>query len=695
MKKIYILITMTLMLFSTQTYAQDLSVLLVHDNSAGTDRVEIIKTAISNSGYTYTLFDAVVEGAGPSQALIDGFDLVIWYTGNDYAGLYLWNGDETDNEIIKNYLDGGGMIWVQGLDFLHDRYPEVPNDFVEGDFVYDYMGISQYFAQSHNDDGFFSDGVIQLDVVADNGIFTLDPLAWQYETMWYVDALLPTDNGSGLYTMGPEGYDFEDYFSVIYNEKGDGKFLTCAFETARFDTQETCDAFIGEGLVYFEQFSSGTGVPVEEVNISGEDGATTIEVDGGSLQMNAEVLPEDATNQAVFWSIGLGTGYATVNSSGLISTPGTPYCNGTVTVTATAADGSGIEASLEITISNQTNSNDFEILLVNDNANGTDRYMELDTALMNLGINHDIYNAVTSNAAPHIAELSAYDFVIWYTGNDGASLYLWDVSDTNDFKFNEHLITYIENNGNVWLQGLDFMYDIVGSANPDEDDDDTFHSGQFVYDVMGISKYAAQSYADDDNLGVPWYDVATNDISTFTPILWQYETLWYADGYEITGNATAMYTMGPTGYVFDDLIPCLYTKPSQGSYLLTWSIETARLDSDENLETIFSEVLTFIEENAGTSIQEWNTETATISAVYPNPSQDIATLNYNLLNSANVQFNLLDLTGRSIYSENIGQQQVGSHNIEISKNEMNIKNGIYFYTLTVDKQQFTGKVIFN
>ena len=693
MKKIYLIITMTLMLISTQTYA-DLSVLLVNDNSANTDRIENIKTAISNSGFTYTLYDAVVEGTAPSQALMDGFDLVIWYAGNDYADLFFWNGNETDNETIKNYIDGGGMLWVQGLDFLHDRYPDVPTDFVAGDFVYDYMGISQYFAQSHNDDGFFSDGVIQLDVVADNGIFTINPLTWAYETMWYVDALLPTDNGSGSYTMGPDGYDFEDYFSVIYNEKGDGKFLSCAFETARFDTQETCDAFMGEGLTYFEQFASGNAVAVEEITITSEGDASTIEVDGGSLQMYAAVLPEDATNQAVFWTIELGTGYATINSAGLVSTPGTPYCNGTVWAKATAADGSGINDSFEITISNQTNSNEFEVLLVNDNANGSDRYLELDTALMNLGANYEIYNAVTANSAPHIADLSAYDFVIWYTGNDGANLHLWDVSDTNDFKFNENLIAYVNSGGNVWLQGLDFIYDIVGSANPDEDEDDTFHSGQFVYDVMGISKYVAQSYADDDNLGVPWFDVVTNDISTFTPIKWQYETLHYVDGYEITGNATAMYTMGPTGYVFDDLIPCLYTKPSAKSYLLTWSIETARLDSDENLETVFSEVLTFIEENAGTSIQEWNTEKANIAAVYPNPAQDISTLSYQLLNSAQVQFNLLDITGRVVYSQNLGQQKVGSYEIEMSQNKMNIQNGVYLYTLSIDKQQFTGKVIF-
>ena len=688
MKKFYLLITMTLLFFSAQTYAA-LSILLVNDNSAGTDRIEVIKQAIADEGFTFTLYDAVVEGAAPSAALLNGFDLVIWYTGNDYAGLYFWNGDDTDNQTIKDYIDGGGMLWVQGLDFLHDRYPDVPQDFVAGDFAYDYMGIGQYFAQSHNDDGLYSDGVPQLDVVADNGIFEFTPLLWVYETMWYVDALLPTPTAQGCYTMGPAGYDFENYNSVIYNEKGDGKFLTTAFETARFDTQESCDTFIGEGLTYFEQFGSGNAVAVESISVRGEGDATTIDVDGGTLQMYADVLPEDATNQAVFWSIVPGTAYATINSDGLLSASGTVIGNGNCWAKATAADGSGVVDSLEITISNQVNNHEFEILLVNDNANGTDRYLELDTVLTNLGVNYDVYNTLTENSSPNFAVLSAYDFVIWYTGNDGAALNLWDVSDTNNYKFNEDLRNYLNIQGNVWVQGLDFMYDIVGSAP------DAFTAGQFVHDVMGISNYAAQSYADDDALGCPMLDVVTNDISTYTPINWTYETMWYVDGFEITNAAHAMYKMGPTGYVLDQYYAGLYTHPAGMGYLITWAFEAARIDSRANTETIFQEVIDYIEANSHTGIQEWNTEKANIARVYPNPAQNASTLSYQLNNKAQVRFNLLDITGRTIYSENLGQQEVGDHMIEINKNTMNINEGVYLYTLTIDGQQYTGKIIFN
>jgi hypothetical protein len=90
--------------------------------------------------------------------------------------------------------------------------------------------------------------------------------------------------------------------------------------------------------------------PVIAINVTGEGGASTIETDGGTLQMNAEVLPANATDPSVTWSVVNGTGRATISDTGLL----TAVANGTVTVKATANDGSSVEGTLEVTISNQT-----------------------------------------------------------------------------------------------------------------------------------------------------------------------------------------------------------------------------------------------------------------------------------------------------------------------------------------------------
>ena len=90
-------------------------------------------------------------------------------------------------------------------------------------------------------------------------------------------------------------------------------------------------------------------VPVTGINLIGSGGSTTITIDNGSLQLSAVVLPANATDKSVTWSLVNGTGQATINATGLV----TAIDNGTVTATATANDGSNIFGSLIITISNQ------------------------------------------------------------------------------------------------------------------------------------------------------------------------------------------------------------------------------------------------------------------------------------------------------------------------------------------------------
>ncbi len=87
-------------------------------------------------------------------------------------------------------------------------------------------------------------------------------------------------------------------------------------------------------------------IPVNTIKING---GTSINIDKGTLQLTASVLPTNATVQSVIWSVVDGTGQATVNQSGLV----TGQKNGFVTVQATANDGSGIQSSIQITISNQ------------------------------------------------------------------------------------------------------------------------------------------------------------------------------------------------------------------------------------------------------------------------------------------------------------------------------------------------------
>jgi hypothetical protein len=597
MKKIYTLLLLSL-LITGSIYSQ-MTILLVNDNGYAPERMAVIKTALDNNSYVYDTINTTINGGSPTFAEMSNYNVVIWYTGNDGSGLSFWNGSDTDNQAIKDYIDNGGMFWLQGLDWLHDRYHTVPTNFVAGDFVYDYLGIQEYHAQSHLDDGTFSDGVPEFDVVAGNGIFSLDPMLWSYATMWYADALVGAPGSANLYMMGPAGYDFDTYAGSVYSEKVNGAFtgrvISIATETARFDTQDHLDQYIDEGLTYFDQFVT-TVIEVTDITVTGEGGATTITTDGGTLQMNAAVLPANATNPTVAWTVIDGTATATIDNNGLLQATGTPAGNGTVTVQASAVDGSGVVGTLEITISNQGTATNFHVLLVNDNGYDATRYLEVDTALMHGNYNFDIYNTVTQNAFPDIAFLNNYDAVIWYTGNDGTNLYLWDLTDPNDYKFNAPLIQYIDNGGLLWVQGLDFLYDVYGSAP------DVFTAGHFVYDYMGIQEYHAQSWGDDGNTGLQEMDVvADNGIFSLTPVSWTYSELHYADALVQTTDAHPLYNMGPAGYMFEDYYCSIYKMNSTGMVMLS-TVETARIDSQDHTDTYIGEGIDMMENYAAGSI---------------------------------------------------------------------------------------------
>ncbi len=90
---------------------------------------------------------------------------------------------------------------------------------------------------------------------------------------------------------------------------------------------------------------------VTSITVQGQGSVSTITTSAGTLQIVETVLPANATDNSVTWSVANGTGSATINpTTGLLAATG----DGTVTVTATANDGSGITGSTIITISNQT-----------------------------------------------------------------------------------------------------------------------------------------------------------------------------------------------------------------------------------------------------------------------------------------------------------------------------------------------------
>jgi len=105
MKKLYTILTAFLLLAVVSLQAQ--SILLVNDNGKNPERVEPLKTALTDLGLPYTYFNTVENGVSPTADYMAPFDVVIWYTRNDSGGLYLWNAADTVNTELQAYLDNG------------------------------------------------------------------------------------------------------------------------------------------------------------------------------------------------------------------------------------------------------------------------------------------------------------------------------------------------------------------------------------------------------------------------------------------------------------------------------------------------------------------------------------------------------------------------------------------------------------
>ena len=81
-----------------------------------------------------------------------------------------------------------------------------------------------------------------------------------------------------------------------------------------------------------------TVIPVTSIDVTGVDGINTINTDNGSLQLIANILPSDATDKTITWTITNGSWLATIDETGLVTATG----NGTITVRGTVNDGTAI-----------------------------------------------------------------------------------------------------------------------------------------------------------------------------------------------------------------------------------------------------------------------------------------------------------------------------------------------------------------
>lgn len=110
----------------------------------------------------------------------------------------------------------------------------------------------------------------------------------------------------------------------------------------------TATATDGSGVVGSLPLTITGQVLVSSISALGQGGASSITTRGGSLQINATVLPANASFRAITWSVS-DISIATISGTGLLKA----LADGVVTVTASATDASGVVGRTAIQITNQ------------------------------------------------------------------------------------------------------------------------------------------------------------------------------------------------------------------------------------------------------------------------------------------------------------------------------------------------------
>jgi hypothetical protein len=79
-----------------------------------------------------------------------------------------------------------------------------------------------------------------------------------------------------------------------------------------------------------------------------------------------------------------------------------------------------------------------------------------------------------------------------------------------------------------------------------------------------------------------------------------------------------------------------------------------------------------------------------IVKIYPNPSQNIFTLEYNINNTQNISFIVKDLFGKELINQDVGNQPPGEYKKEISLDEF--PTGTYFLEIRGNNFSYKNKI---
>jgi hypothetical protein len=152
---------------------------------------------------------------------------------------------------------------------------------------------------------------------------------------------------------------------------------------------------------------------------------------------------------------------------------------------------------------------------------------------------------------------------------------------------------------------------------------------------------------------------------------------YLAGGFESYGGSNlqigeAQYTYDNTAFVYGP-----FGAGSAYGWYYTNEVPMVRLNLDPNAEAGVADL--------------GNTQGFEMFPSYPNPTNSTTTIQFNIDNASDVMFEMRDITGKVVYSLDMGTQAPGMNNITVDASEF--AAGAYTYTLTVNGERATDRLM--
>jgi len=229
---------------------------------------------------------------------------------------------------------------------------------------------------------------------------------------------------------------------------------------------------------------------------------------------------------------------------------------------------------------------------------------------------------------------------------------------------NTGLAFQVGNNMNIFADGLIGALDIRLS-------DDAANEGKTMYGAIYKLNAAGDAYdwvAQTDD-----YTIANGDVDNFVRLV-------FNSPINVLANDEILIVAGHYG----DEVAFSYAQPAPDGTTLGF-VEDGSLF---NL-TGAGAIMVRADMRDFTTVEENTISTGIVA--YPNPANENVNIVYSVSQTSNVSINVTSITGDVVFNKNVGTVEAGEYNenIDVTK----LANGVYFYTLTVNGNQMTKKLV--